>query len=62
MSKDFSKSALAYLKDKKLFGPYAKYVCNLCLDYASNQLNRNDTNEVPGEDQVVADNNVENLV
>ena len=37
-SKDYPKKSLKYLIEKKLFGKYAKYVCNVCIDYGLEKL------------------------
>ena len=46
-SKDYSKSALNYLKSKGLFGKECKYVCDVCINYALQKLQSDKNVELP---------------
>ena len=37
-SKDYSKVNLKYLREKNLFGPCSKYVCDVCINYAGQKI------------------------
>ena len=53
-SKDYSKMAHNYLVNNSLLTSCCKYVCNICLKYASDSLNKENDN-IDSSNEVLSD-------
>ena len=53
-SKDYSRMAYNYLVNNSLLTSRCKYVCNICLKYASDSLNKENDN-IDSSNEVLSD-------
>ena len=59
-SKDYSRMAYNYLVNDSLLTSRCKYVCNICLKYASDSLNKENDN-IDSSNKVLSDENNEKI-
>ena len=59
-SKDYSRMAYNYLVNNSLLTSHCKYVCNICLKYASGSLNKENDN-IDSSNEVLSDENNEKI-